>query len=152
MHHRLAHMDPEESGAPASEGPGQVWSPVGLWLFDGWQGTLALSLTHWVLVREGHGAISWRAHTLEGAPGKRPPAGLSQSRKGPALFTPNQFGFQSAQVIKNRVTFKCLVLEFPLWLSGLRTRPASMRTQVPSLASLRGLRFWHCCGCGVGCR
>ena len=26
---------------------------------------------------------------------------------------------------------------------------ASMRTQVWSLASLSGLRMWHCCGCGI---
>ena len=31
-------------------------------------------------------------------------------------------------------------------------RLSYMRTQVQSLASLSGLRIWHCCGCGVGCR
>ena len=35
--------------------------------------------------------------------------------------------------------------EFLSWLSGYRTRLASMRTQVPSLASLTGLRIQHCC-------
>ena len=37
-----------------------------------------------------------------------------------------------------------LLGEFPLWLSGLRTQLVSMRMQVPSLASLSGLRIWHC--------
>ena len=32
-----------------------------------------------------------------------------------------------------------------LWLSGLQTRLVSMRMQVRSLASLSGLRIWHCC-------
>ena len=26
----------------------------------------------------------------------------------------------------------------------------SLRVQVRSLASLSGLRIWHCCGCGIG--
>ena len=34
-----------------------------------------------------------------------------------------------------------------MWLSGLRTRLESMRTQVPSLASLGGVTIWHCCNC-----
>ena len=34
--------------------------------------------------------------------------------------------------------------EFPLWLSGLRTWLVSMRMWVWSLASLSGLRIWHC--------
>ena len=34
--------------------------------------------------------------------------------------------------------------EFPLWLSELGTRLASMRMQVRSLASVSGLRIWHC--------
>ena len=34
--------------------------------------------------------------------------------------------------------------EFPLWLSGLRTWLVSMRMQVPSLASLNGLRIQRC--------
>ena len=33
-----------------------------------------------------------------------------------------------------------------------RIRLGTMRTQVPSLASLSGLRIQHCCGCGVGRR
>ena len=36
------------------------------------------------------------------------------------------------------------ILEFPLWLSGLRTRPVSMRTWVQSLALLSGLRIQLC--------
>ena len=36
------------------------------------------------------------------------------------------------------------VWEFLLWLSGLRTRLVSVRMQVRSLASLSGLRIWHC--------
>ena len=36
------------------------------------------------------------------------------------------------------------LLEFPLWLSRLRTYLVSMRMQVGSLASLSGLRIWHC--------
>lgn len=31
-----------------------------------------------------------------------------------------------------------------------RIRLESIRTQVRSLASLRGLRIGRCCGCGVG--
>ena len=37
------------------------------------------------------------------------------------------------------------LLEFPLWLSGLRTRLVSMRMRVGSLASLSGLRIQSCC-------
>ena len=44
------------------------------------------------------------------------------------------------------------VSEFLLWLSSLRTQLVSMRIQVYSLASLRGLRIQHCCTCGVGHR
>ena len=59
--------------------------------------------------------------------------------------------------------------EFPSWLSGPRIQLGTMRLQVQSLASLRGLRIWCCrelwcrlqmwlgsciavdpCGCGVG--
>ena len=36
-------------------------------------------------------------------------------------------------------------VEFPLWVIRLRTRPASMRMWVQFLASLSGLRIWHCC-------
>ena len=35
-------------------------------------------------------------------------------------------------------------LDFPLWLSGLRTQLVSMRMQVQSLVSLSMLRIWHC--------
>ena len=35
-------------------------------------------------------------------------------------------------------------LEFLLWLSRLRTQIVSMRIRVQSLASLSGLRIWHC--------
>ena len=34
--------------------------------------------------------------------------------------------------------------EFLMWLSRLRTWLVAMRMQVPSLASLSGLRIWHC--------
>ena len=34
--------------------------------------------------------------------------------------------------------------KFLLWLSGFWTRLASMRMRVQSLASLSGLRIWHC--------
>jgi len=34
--------------------------------------------------------------------------------------------------------------EFPLWLSRLRTRLVSITMRVQSLASLSGLRIWHC--------
>ena len=40
---------------------------------------------------------------------------------------------------------KKYLLEFPLWLSGLRTWLVSMRMQIRSLASLSGLRIWPCC-------
>ena len=33
-----------------------------------------------------------------------------------------------------------------------RIQLGTMRLRVRSLASLRGLRIWHCCGHGVGCR
>ena len=36
-------------------------------------------------------------------------------------------------------------LEFLSWFSSCQTRLASMRAQVRSLASLSGLRIWHCC-------
>ena len=39
----------------------------------------------------------------------------------------------------------CWILEFPLWLSGLRTQQVSMRMQVQSMAALSGLRIWCCC-------
>ena len=39
---------------------------------------------------------------------------------------------------------KCTSGEFPLWLSGLQAQLVSMRTQVPSLASLSGLRIRRC--------
>ena len=32
-----------------------------------------------------------------------------------------------------------------MWLSELGTQLVSMRTRVRSLASLSGLRIWHCC-------
>ena len=44
---------------------------------------------------------------------------------------------------------KCLLLEFPLWLSELQTQLVSMRMQVWSLALLSGLRIQCCRGCGV---
>ena len=57
--------------------------------------------------------------------------------------------------------YKCLLLEFPLWLSSLKDPTwVFMRIQVQSLDSLNGLRInglpgvaaeiWCCCGCGVG--
>ena len=46
----------------------------------------------------------------------------------------------------------CHELEFPLGLSGLRTRLASMRMWVPSLASLSGLRISVAPSCGIGHR
>ena len=39
---------------------------------------------------------------------------------------------------------KIVLLEFPLWLSGLRTQLVSMRTKVWSLASISGLRIRRC--------
>ena len=47
------------------------------------------------------------------------------------------------------VTLKFLG-EFPLWLSGLRTRLASMKMSAWSLASLSGLGIWRGCGCVIG--
>ena len=35
-------------------------------------------------------------------------------------------------------------MEFLLWLSGLQARLVSMRMQVRSLASITGLKIWHC--------
>ena len=35
-------------------------------------------------------------------------------------------------------------MEFLLWLIRLRTQLVSVRVQVQSLASLNGLRIWHC--------
>ena len=34
--------------------------------------------------------------------------------------------------------------EFPLWLSGLQTLLVSMMMRIQSLASVSGLRIWHC--------
>ena len=38
-----------------------------------------------------------------------------------------------------------IVLASPLWLSRLGADRVSVRTWVPSLALLGGLRIWHCC-------
>ena len=46
--------------------------------------------------------------------------------------------FLSGRILK-------MFLEFPLWLSGLRTRLVSVRMWVLSLVSLSGLRIWRCC-------
>ena len=46
----------------------------------------------------------------------------------------------SLQVFRN-----CYILEFPLWLSGLRTWLVSMRMWVWFLVSLSGLAIWCCC-------
>ena len=43
------------------------------------------------------------------------------------------------------LTLKGLSLEFPLWLSRLRTGLVSMRMRVRPLTSLSGLRFQSCC-------
>ena len=42
-------------------------------------------------------------------------------------------------------TFKIYSLEFPSWLSSKQTQLVSMKMQVWSMASLSGLRIWHCC-------
>ena len=47
--------------------------------------------------------------------------------------------------IKNRSSYHGSVLRNP-------TQLVSMRMRVQSLASISGLRIWHCCSCGVGCR
>ena len=52
-------------------------------------------------------------------------------------------------ILANSKKFKCAFLEFPQWLSGLRTRLVSMRIQVRSLASLR-IKEPVCYGCGGG--
>ena len=44
----------------------------------------------------------------------------------------------------NVISKKKTKLEFPLWLSRLRTWLVSMRMWVPSLASFSGLRIWYC--------
>ena len=44
-----------------------------------------------------------------------------------------------------------LFLEFPLWLSRLRTQLVSMRMRVQSLASLIGLSLAVSCGVGSRC-
>ena len=49
------------------------------------------------------------------------------------------------QAEKEKKKKKKQSLEFLLWLSGLRTQLVSVRMQVHSLASLSGLRIWHCC-------
>ena len=50
---------------------------------------------------------------------------------------------------KNVLTRK-MGQEYPLWLSGYRTRLASMRMWVRSLALFSGLWIWPCFGCDVG--
>ena len=52
--------------------------------------------------------------------------------------------------LRQELCRKYPVWEFPLWLTGLRTRLVSMKMWVQSLALLSGLRIWHCYGCGVG--
>ena len=42
------------------------------------------------------------------------------------------------------VCLRELEMELPLWLSGLRTRPVSVRMWVQSLVSFIGLRIWPC--------
>ena len=39
-----------------------------------------------------------------------------------------------------------------MWLSGLRTQLVSMKIEVRCLASLSGLRIWHCRESGIGHR
>ena len=41
-------------------------------------------------------------------------------------------------------------LEFPLWLSRLRTDIVSVSVQVPSLVSLSGLRSYVAASCSIG--
>ena len=53
--------------------------------------------------------------------------------------------------VKNPCETRMRKEEFPLRLSGLRTQLVSMRIRVQSLASLSGLRIWHCYGVGHGC-
>ena len=43
---------------------------------------------------------------------------------------------------KSLILFKKYIWEFPWWCSR---NHATMRLQVQSLASLSGLRIWHCC-------
>ena len=55
----------------------------------------------------------------------------------------------SREVERSREDFE----ESPVWFSSLRTRLVSLRMQVQSLASLSGLRIWHCRKRrSVGCR
>ena len=45
---------------------------------------------------------------------------------------------------RKKVIKRKAIMKFPLWLSRLRTRLASMRTWVRSLALLSGFRIRHC--------
>ena len=51
---------------------------------------------------------------------------------------------------RKKVIKRKAIMKFPLWLSRLRTRLASMRTWVRSLALLSGLTI-RCC-CKLWCR
>ena len=47
-------------------------------------------------------------------------------------------------IAKTTVSKKEAIREFLSWFSREQTRLVSMRMRVPSLASLSGLRIWHC--------
>ena len=47
--------------------------------------------------------------------------------------------YEEETFIRNRT-----IIEFSLWLSGLRSRLVTLRMRVKSLVLLSGLRIWHC--------
>ena len=66
-------------------------------------------------------------------------AELTKSRVDRALG-----GVEAEEERESAEVKRAKVSDFPLWLSGLRTGPVSMRMRVRSLASLSGLRIWRC--------
>ena len=67
--------------------------------------------------------------------------GLVKSSDG--LFPTCRLRLRNSEANPEKSTSWVHVMAKQIWL-------ASIRTQVQSLASLSGLRIWHCCGCGVG--
>ena len=82
------------------------------------------------------------AVSRRGLPARRGPSNIPQ---GLLLDPPDPQGSGVAP----RVCIRKSSREFLWWLRELRTRLASMRMQVRSLAALSGLRSWCCHGCGV---
>ena len=51
---------------------------------------------------------------------------------------------------KRKRAEECALPPPPIVVQWKQIRLGTMRLQLPSLASLSGLRIWRCCGCGEG--